>query len=56
LEVEFVGLPKPLQPSANEDGDPLLYRVRFRTAPWRVGEAPRMETHLVEGEWPFGST
>ena len=50
IETEFVCIPRPLERSATDDGGPLRYRARFRTAMWKRGEAPRMETEVVEGE------
>jgi alkaline phosphatase D len=50
IETEFVCIPRPLERSAGEDGGPLRYRVRTRTAVWKHGEAPKMETKVVEGE------
>ncbi len=50
IETEFVCIPRPLERSAGEDGGPLGYRVRTRTAVWKHGEAPKMETKVVEGE------
>ena len=50
IETEFVCIPRPLERSATDDGGPLRYRARFRTAMWKHGEAPKMETKIVEGE------
>ncbi len=50
IETEFVCIPRPLERSATDDGGPLRYRARFRTAMWRHGEAPKMETKIIEGE------
>ncbi|HUE44002.1 MAG TPA: alkaline phosphatase D family protein [Candidatus Sulfotelmatobacter sp.] len=50
IETEFVCIPRPLERSATDDGGPLRYRARFRTAMWKPGEAPKMEAKVVEGE------
>jgi alkaline phosphatase D len=50
IETEFVCIPRPIERSATEDGGPLRYRARFRTAIWKRGEAPKIETKVVEGE------
>jgi alkaline phosphatase D len=50
IETEFVCIPRPLERSATDDGGPLRYRARFRTAMWKHGEAPKMETKIIEGE------
>jgi alkaline phosphatase D len=50
IETEFVCIPRPLVRSATDDGGPLRYRARFRTARWKRGEAPKMKAKLVEGE------
>jgi alkaline phosphatase D len=50
IETEFVCIPRPLERSTTDDGGSLRYRARFRTAMWKSGEAPKMETKVVEGE------
>ena len=50
LSVEFVCIPRPIQRSATADGGPLRYRVINRVARWNAGEAPSMQTRVVEGE------
>ncbi len=50
IETEFVCIPRPLERSATDDGGPLRYRARFRTAMWKHGESPRMESRIVEGD------
>jgi alkaline phosphatase D len=50
IETEFVCIPRPLERSATDDGGELKYRARFRTALWKKGEVPKMETKVVEGE------
>jgi alkaline phosphatase D len=50
IETEFVCIPRPVERSATDDGGPLRYRARFRTAMWKPGEAPKMEAKIVEGE------
>jgi alkaline phosphatase D len=49
LDVEFVGIPRPLERSDRADGGPVFYRVRHRAKRWGKGEAPRLEQLLVEG-------
>jgi alkaline phosphatase D len=50
IETEFVCIPRPIERSTTDDGGPLRYRARFRTAMWKHGEAPKMEAKVVEGE------
>jgi alkaline phosphatase D len=50
IETEFVCIPRPIERSATDDGGPLRYRARFRTAMWNHGEKPKMEVKLLEGE------
>jgi alkaline phosphatase D len=50
VETEFVCIPRPLERSTTDDGGPLRYRARTRTAMWKPGAAPKMETKIVEGE------
>jgi alkaline phosphatase D len=49
IETEFVCIPRPLERSATDDGGPLRYRARTRTAMWKPGESPKMETKILEG-------
>ena len=53
IETEFVCIPRPLERSNGEDGGPLLYRVRYRSALWRKGESPHLEGHVLEGDPRF---
>jgi alkaline phosphatase D len=53
LETEFVCIPRPIERSDREDGGPLAYRVRNRAKLWRKGEAPKLETRIVEGDPKF---
>ncbi|HUK24710.1 MAG TPA: alkaline phosphatase D family protein [Terriglobales bacterium] len=53
LETEFVCIPRPLQPSAREDGGPVKYRVRFRSRIWQAGKTPKLETQILEGDPKF---
>jgi alkaline phosphatase D len=50
FEVEFVCIPRPLERSDRDDGGPVLYRTRHRTALWRKGEVPQIHTTVVEGD------
>jgi len=49
LETEFVCIPPPAERSGSEDGGPLTYRIRFTSKLWKPGEAPALDTHLIEG-------
>jgi alkaline phosphatase D len=53
LETEFVCIPRPLERSERPDGGPLLYRSRHRTKLWRKGEAPKLESQILEGDPRF---
>jgi alkaline phosphatase D len=53
LETEFVCIPRPIERSERADGGPVLYRSRHRASLWRKGEAPRLETQIVEGDPKF---
>ncbi len=53
FETEFVCIPRPLERSSSEDGGPLRYRVRCRTELWKLGESPRIEVSLLEGDARF---
>lgn len=50
LVAEFVGIPRPVERSATEDGGPLAYRVRHRAKLWSAGERPVLEQTVVEGD------
>ena len=49
LSVEFVGIPIPFERSEQPNGGPLTYRVVHRTNLWKVGEAPKLEQEILEG-------
>ena len=53
LETEFVCIPRPIERSEGADGGPLLYRTKHRVTLWRKGEAPKLETRIVEGDAKF---
>jgi alkaline phosphatase D len=53
IETEFVCIPRPIERSDRPDGGPLSYRVKCRTALWRSGEAPKLQTQIVEGDPKF---
>jgi alkaline phosphatase D len=49
IECEFVCIPRPLERSERSDGGPLLYRVVHRAPAWAVGERPKLDQRVVEG-------
>ena len=53
VETEFVCIPRPIERSAGQDGGPLRYRVRFRTALWGTGKTPKLEMQILEGDPKF---
>lgn len=53
LEAEFVCIARPVNRHDQPDGGPLNYRVRFRAPMWRKGEAPKLDTKVVEGDPKF---
>lgn len=53
FETEFICIPRPLERSAMEDGGPLRYRVKTRTALWSAGSAPVLKVEVVEGDAKF---
>jgi alkaline phosphatase D len=53
FETDFVCIPRPLERSPGADGGPLRYRVRCRTELWKVGDSPRIEASLLEGDARF---
>jgi alkaline phosphatase D len=53
IETEFVCIPRPLERSESDDGGPLRYRARFRAARWKTGEAPKLESRMLEGDAKF---
>jgi alkaline phosphatase D len=50
LSTEFVCIPIPFERSEGNDGGPLVYRVVHRTRLWKVGEAPKLEQEILEGD------
>lgn len=50
FEVEFVAIPRPLEPASREDGGPIAYRVVHRSPLWAPGDRPRIERCVVEGD------
>jgi alkaline phosphatase D len=53
LETEFVCIPRPIERSDRADGGPLAYRVKCRAKFWAKGEAPKLETQILEGDPRF---
>jgi len=53
LATEFVCIPRPLERSDTNDGGPVLYRVKFSTGSWKVGEVPVMTTTVTQGDPRF---
>jgi len=53
FETEFVCIPRPLERSGGIDGGPILYRARFRSEAWKVGEAPTVNAEVIEGDPRF---
>ena len=53
LEVEFVCIPRPIEPSGRTDGGPLAYRVTHRVKRWTHEAAPQIERTKVEGTLPL---
>ncbi len=53
LEVEFVGIARPMERAESADGGPINYRVRHRTPLWRPGEAPTLALEVREGDARF---
>ncbi len=53
LETEFVCIPRPLERSDRPDGGALRYRVRVRAGLWKNGEAPKLQTQILEGDPKF---
>lgn len=52
LETEYVCIAPPAERSEAEDGGPVLYRMKLRAKAWQPGEAPKLETEVVEGALP----
>src|SRR5262249_18684434 len=55
LEVEFVCIPRPIEPNQQGDGGPLAYRVAHRVKRWLPGSVPRLERIKAEGRLPLVS-
>jgi alkaline phosphatase D len=53
LEVEFVCIPRPIEPSNQADGGLLAYRVAHRVKRWLPGNSPRLERTRAEGQLPL---
>jgi len=53
IETEFVCIPRPIERSERSDGGDILYRVRSRTGLWEHGEAPKLQTRILEGNPKF---
>lgn len=53
LVVDFVCIPRPLEPAGRPDGGPLLYRVRNRVEVWSAQGRPQMSTVVIEGDPRF---
>jgi alkaline phosphatase D len=53
FETEFVCIPRPLERSDRSDGGPMLYRARFHTPSWRMGESPQIKVEVTEGDPRF---
>jgi alkaline phosphatase D len=53
METEFVCIERPVNRSEQPDGGPLNYRVKFHSPLWRKGEAPKLETKVIEGDPKF---
>jgi alkaline phosphatase D len=55
LDVEFVGIQRPVARSEAADGGPLAYRVRHTAKLWQGGEAPKLEQTVLEGTPPLST-
>jgi alkaline phosphatase D len=53
IETEFVCIPRPLERSHQPDGGDVRYRVKFRSGLWQSGEAPKLQTQILEGDPKF---
>ena len=49
-QCEFVCIPRPSEPVADQNGGPIRYRVIHRAALWPAGTHPRLEQRIVEGD------
>ncbi len=50
IETEFVCIPRPITRAETPDGGPIRYRVAHRAARWSVGETPKLQQLVVEGD------
>lgn len=55
MEVEFTALPRPLAPSTEPMGDPVVYRVTHRVEAWGSSEIPRLTRVSLQGLAPLGN-
>lgn len=53
LTVEFVCIPRPVEPTGRADGGQLSYRVAHRVKLWKHGDDPRLERSALEGTPPL---
>lgn len=53
LEVEFVCIPRPLQPSTAKDGGPVTYRLTHRVNRWAANAKPKLIRLKVDGQLPL---
>jgi alkaline phosphatase D len=53
FETEFICIPRPLERSSVPDGGAVLYRARFRSPIWKIGESPKLESEVTEGDPRF---
>jgi alkaline phosphatase D len=53
LEVEFVCVPRPLEPSGRAHGGPIAYRVAHRVRRWTASMRPCVERTKLEGAPPL---
>jgi alkaline phosphatase D len=51
--TEFICIPRPLERSASADGGPVLYRIRFSTALWKVDQVAHMKAEVLDGNPRF---
>jgi alkaline phosphatase D len=53
METEFICIPRPFERSATADGGAVLYRVRVHSPLWKIGESPRLDVKVTEGNQRF---
>jgi alkaline phosphatase D len=53
LEVEFVCIPRPIEPNGRQDGGPLAYRVTHQVKLWKPGRRPQVARTKQEGPLPL---